>query len=241
MADTDLRTAAARKRQLADVPGLLEGTMSISLVLADPYPVTLEGLVHRLIAEKDFRILACAQDGEEALQAVRQLKPDIVVLDLHLPGKDGLTLIREMKRDGLPTQAVVFTAAEREGRREIALEVVRLGVRGVVMKDMALQWLVRCIREVHAGRKWLEKGVAARTVENLLKREELRQEVSSILTPREIEVARMASKGLPNKSVAGRLAITEGTAKLHLHHVYQKLHLNGRMALMQYLQDSGLL
>jgi DNA-binding NarL/FixJ family response regulator len=213
--------------------------MSIELVLADPCPVVLEGLMHSFTAEEDFRIVACAQDGEEALQAVRQFGPDIVVLDLDLPRKDGLTLIREIKRDGLPARPVVFTAPQREGRLEAALEVVRLGVQGVVMKDMDLRWLVHCIREVHAGRKWLEKGVAAHAVENLLKREEVAREMSSVLTRREIEVARMVSKGFPNKTVAGRLQITEGTAKLHLHHVYQKLQLNGRMALMQYMQQAG--
>lgn len=215
--------------------------MSIRLVLADPYPVVLEGLKHSFIAQEDFKVVACVHNGEEALQAVQQFEPDIVVLELQLPGMNGFALIREMKRQRLTTQPVVFAAPQSEGRLEAILEVVRFGVRGVVTKDMDLQWLIRCIREVHAGGKWLEKEVAVEAVKNLLKREEAHREVNLTLTPREIEIARMVSNGLPNKTIAGRLEIAEGTAKLHLHHVYQKLQLRGRVALTHYMQKAGLL
>lgn len=212
--------------------------MGISLVLADPSPVVLLGLVHAFGTEADFTIRACAQDGGNALQAVRQFSPDIVVLDLMLPDKSGIELIRTLNLERLPSRPVVF--AMRPSAKD-ALEIVRLGVRGVVTKDMALHWLVRCIREVHAGRQWLEKEVAVHAVGNLLEMEEANREITAVLTPREIEVARMVSQGLPNKTVAGRLDISEGTAKLHLHHIYRKLQVNGRIALVRYMQKTGLL
>jgi len=212
--------------------------MGISLVLADPSPVVLLGLAHAFEAEPDFTILACVQGGDKALQAVRQFAPDIVVLDLMLPEKDGIELIRALKRERLPSRPVVF--ATRPSAKD-ALEVVRLGVRGVVTKDMALHWLVHCIREVHAGGQWLEKELAVHAVGNLVEMEEASREITSVLTAREIEVARLVIQGLPNKTVAGRLEITEGTAKLHLHHIYRKLQLNGRIALMRYMQKQGLL
>ncbi|BAL23870.1 response regulator transcription factor [Azoarcus sp. KH32C] len=211
--------------------------MGINLVLVDPSPVVLLGLVHAFGAEADFTIQACVQDCDNALQAVRQFAPDIVVLDLMLPEKNGIELIRALKRERSPSRPVVF--AMRPSAKD-ALEVVRLGVRGVVTKDMALHWLVRCIREVHAGRQWLEKEIAVHAIGNLLETEEANREIASVLTPREIQVARMVSQGLPNKTVAGRLDISEGTAKLHLHHIYRKLQLNGRIALVRYMQKAGL-
>lgn len=215
--------------------------MTIRLVLADAYPVVIDGLRERFARETDIEVVATANDGIAALAAVREFEPDILVLDLSLPGLDGLSVIREMKRAGCPTLAALFIAQECEGSAGRVLEAVRLGVRGVVMKNMAAQWVLICVREVHAGRKWLEKSIALLAVENLLKREEGAQGISSVLTPREIEVARMVSKGLANKAVAGHLEISEGTAKQHLHRIYRKLRLTGRIALMQYMQNAGLL
>ena len=210
--------------------------MTIRLVLVDDHPIVLNGLMSLFAVERDVEVLACALKGKTGLQAVRQLRPDIVVLDLRLPDMDGLTVLREMKRDGLPTRAVVLTAAEGED----VIESVRLGACGVVLKDMAVDLLVNCVREVYAGRKWLEKSVATQALGNLLKREEGIRAMAATLTPREMQVARMVTEGLPSKAVAGRLAISEGTAKLHLHHVYQKLKLDGRMALMRYIASNGL-
>jgi len=210
--------------------------MTIRLVLVDDHPIVLNGLVSLFAVERDVEVLACALDGRTGLQAVRQLRPDIVVLDLLMRDMDGLTVLREMKRDGLPTRAVVLTAMEGED----VVESVRLGACGVVLKDMAVDLLVRCVREVYAGRQWLEKSVATKALGNLLKREEGVRVMAATLTPREIQVARMVTEGLPSKAVAGRLAISEGTAKLHLHHVYQKLKLDGRMALMRYIASNGL-
>lgn len=211
--------------------------MSIQLVIADPYPAMLDGLAHIFAAENDFAILKRVTDGEAALEAVRTLTPDIVVLDLSLPKKSGLSLLAEMKNEALATRAVVFTASPS---REI-VDAIRLGVQGVVTKDMPLKLLVRCIREVHNGGRWLEKSVAAGALNLLIKQESRGGELRSMLTPREVMVARMVSEGLPNKRIATRLSISEGTAKLHLHRIYQKLQLSGRMELMNYIQKTGLL
>src|ERR1051326_6966272 len=127
--------------------------MSVRLVLADDHPIVLDGLKQILSLEPDFEILAAAKNGDEALAAVRKHKPDIIVLDILMPGKDGIAVIRELIRDELPTKPIVLTAAEQDE----VFEAIRLGVRGVVLKDMAPKLLVHCIREVHAGRRWLEK------------------------------------------------------------------------------------
>jgi DNA-binding NarL/FixJ family response regulator len=208
----------------------------IRLVLADDHPIVLEGLKQLFAIGRDFQVLACAINGEEALQAVRRLQPDILVLDLRMPGKSGLEVLREMQREALATRTVVLTALDNDD----VLDAISLGAAGIVLKDMASALLVQCVREVYAGRKWLERSIAGRAVERLVKGKSRTQRLSEILTPREIEVAHMVADGLPSKAVASRLAINEGTAKLHLHHVYEKLKLDGRMALVRYMQSKGL-
>jgi DNA-binding NarL/FixJ family response regulator len=211
-------------------------TVRIRLVLADDHPIVLDGLVRVLSTEPDLEIVATARDGDGALEAVRRHRPDVIVLDIRMPGKDGLGVIREMLREKLPTRTVVLTAAEQDE----VFEAIRLGVPGVVLKDMAPKLLVRCIREVHAGRRWLEKGYATQAVERLLQREADSRDISRSLTPRELQIAQMTARGMHNKAIAEKLSITEGTAKLHLHHVYHKLNVDGRLALMQYLQSHGI-
>ena len=211
--------------------------MAIRLVLADDHPVVLAGLKDYFSAEPDLEILACVRNGDEALDAVRRLRPDVLVLDLRMPVKDGLTVLQQMKSEQLPTSVVILTAHNSDDAVESA---VRLGARGVMLKDVAPTLLVECVREVHAGRKWLERGLATRAVEKLLERESGIHARQEALTRREIEVARMAAEGLSSKLIARKLSITEGTAKIHLHHVYEKLKINGRMALVRYMRSMQL-
>jgi len=210
--------------------------MTIRLVLADDHPVVLGGLVQLFSLEPEFKVVAQATNGEDALEAVRRWQPEILVLDLRMPGMDGCGVLRAMRREKLTTRTVVLTAMTNDE----ALEALRLGAHGVILKDMAPRLLVECVRAVHAGKQWVEKGVATHAVGTLLKREAGIRTMSEVLTPREIEVARMVASGLPSKVVANELAISEGTAKLHLHHVYEKLKLDGRFALIRYMQRQGL-
>jgi DNA-binding NarL/FixJ family response regulator len=211
--------------------------MTISLVLADDHRIVLDGLVQLFSLEQDFTILACCMNGEQALAAVRQHRPDILILDLRMPGKDGLAVLRALQQERLPTRTVLMTAALDEDE---VLEAIRLGVRGVVLKDMAPPLLVQCVRKVHAGGEWLEKHSVARALEKLLKREAGVQQLAGVLTSREIEMVRMVASGLRNKQIAAKLSITEGTVKIHLHNIYEKLGVKGRTELILYAQDKGL-
>jgi DNA-binding NarL/FixJ family response regulator len=210
--------------------------MTIRLVLADDHPIVLDGLVAVLALEPDLEVAATARDGNEALDAVRSHRPDVIVLDIRMPERDGLSVIRELTRTSPATRMVVLTAA---ADNEV-FEAIRTGVHGLVLKHMAPKLLVHCIREVHAGRKWFESGCATGAVERLLRREAGARDAAGALTPRELEVARLTAQGLCNKTIAEQLAISEGTAKLHLHHVYRKLDIQGRVALMQYLRSRGI-
>jgi two-component system, NarL family, nitrate/nitrite response regulator NarL len=210
--------------------------MSIRLVIADDHPIVLDGLEQLFLLEKDCEVVARARNGDEALRAVRQFQPDVLVLDLRMPGMDGLAVLGEMRREALPTRVVILSAMNDDD----LFEGIRLGARGVVLKDMAPRLLMQCVRTVHAGGKWLEKGVATSAVDKLLECEASIKAIAETLTAREVQVARMIAKGVPSKTVASRLAISEGTAKLHLHHVYEKLKVEGRVGLMRFMHSRRL-
>jgi DNA-binding NarL/FixJ family response regulator len=193
--------------------------MPIRLVLADDHPLILDALENLFHLEPDCEVVARCQDGEETVQAVRAHQPDLLLLDIRMPRLDGLAVLRELQ----PTQ-----------------QSTRVVLSGVVLKDMAPQVLLQCVRKVYAGERWLERDLVGRALDKLLKREARTQELSKLLTPRELELVRMVVQGLRNKDIAKRLFISEGTVKIHLHHIYDKLQLDGRLALFRYMQDKEL-
>jgi DNA-binding NarL/FixJ family response regulator len=211
--------------------------MPIRIVLADDHPPILQGLALLLRQEPDFEVLAGCREGEETLRAVRQFRPDVLILDSLMPGKDGLAVLRELRQMELPTRVILLTAAIDEDN---LLEAMRLGVGGVVLKEMAVQLLIQCVRKVYAGDQWLERHSIGRAMEKMLRREAGTREVARLLTSRELEIVRLAASGLRNKEIASKLAISEGTVKVHLHRSYEKLHVDSRMALLRYAQTKGL-
>jgi two-component system, NarL family, nitrate/nitrite response regulator NarL len=211
--------------------------MPIRLVIADDHLLVLAALKHLIHQEQEFDVLACCKDGEEALHAVRQHQPDVLLLDIHMPRKDGLAVLRDMRKEKLSTRVVLLTAALDDDQ---VLEAMRLGVEGVVLKEMTPQQLMQCIRKVHAGDLWLEKQSVSRAMEKLLRREAAAREIAKVLTRREMEVVRLMASGLRNKEIADQLSISEGTVKIHLHKGYEKLQVQSRMELVRYLHTKGL-
>jgi DNA-binding NarL/FixJ family response regulator len=211
--------------------------MTIRLVVADDHPLVLDGVENLLRLEEDFQLIARCKDGNEAMRAVRLHRPDIVILDIRMPGKDGLTIAREILAEKIPTRVVLFTAELDEKQ---LLDAMRAGVRGVVLKEMEPQLLVQSIRKVHAGGKWLERRTTSLSLDKLLRQEAGVRETSVLLTPRETSMVCMVAQGLRNKEIADKLCISESTVKNHLHNIYEKLHVDSRMALMRYAQEKGL-
>jgi len=211
--------------------------MPITLVLADDHPLVLDGIEAVLESQPDMKVLARCADGEEALAAVRAHRPDVLVLDLRMPRMDGLTVLRQLNEREGHTKVVVLTAALSS---EDVIEAVRLGVRGVVLKEMAPKMLVSCIRKVYEGGRWLEHASAGRALDQLIRRDAGERELARILTTRELDVVRCVAQGLRNKEIATRLGVNEGTVKIHLHNVYLKLGVDGRLALSVLLRDKGL-
>lgn len=211
--------------------------MPITLIIADDHPLVLDGIENLFRTEKDFKLVARCQSGEEALAALRQHKPDILVLDVNMPGIGGLGVLQAMKKEKLATRVVLLTATLKEDELS---DAVRLGVRGLVLKDLAPKLLVQSIRKVHAGEIWLEKQAVSAALEKLLQRETGRNEAGEILTPRELEIVRQVVTGLSNAALGKMLFISEGTVKMHLHNIYQKLGVDSRTKLIRYAQEKRL-
>jgi len=209
----------------------------IRLVLAGGQVLILEALEALFQEAGGFTVLARCRDGEEALAAVPRLAPDVVVVDLRMPRMDGLEVVRRLAegRANPPAVLLVDQLDERE-----ALAALRLGVGGVVLKQMPAASLLRCVRAVHAGEPWLERRSAARMIEKLVRDEGSHRDVVRLLTPREIEVVRMAGRGLRTRAIATQLGISENTIKAHLGNIYAKLGVHGRLDLYRFALDKGL-
>jgi len=211
--------------------------MAIRLVIADDHPLILDGLAGLFRLENDFQVMAGCTDTDSAFEAVRRHQPDILVLDLCMPGGGGLDLARKVQQACLPTRVVVFTGTLDDSD---LVEAVCLGVKGIVLKEMPSQLLIQCIRKVHAGEQWIERRSARLAMDKMLQRESGSRELARILTPREVELVRLIAKGLRNREIAEKLFISEGTVKIHLHNIYEKLKVDGRLALLRYAQEKGL-
>jgi len=211
--------------------------MRTRLIIADDHPIVLDGLVQLFAAEKDFDVVVRCSTGDEALAALRRVRPEVAVLDIRMPGVNGLELLRHVYNERLPTRVVLLTA---EISDEAVVEAVRLGVAGIVLKEMAPRILVQSVRAVASGEKWLDDGAMRRALDKMLRKEAGLADAVRILTPRELEVVRMVATGLRNKQIAERLNITEGTVKIHLHSIYQKLGVTGRVELSIYARDKSL-
>jgi DNA-binding NarL/FixJ family response regulator len=209
----------------------------IRLVLADDHPILLSGVELLFRQEPDFEVAARCTSGEEALRAVRLHRPDVLVIDFKMPGRDGLSVVREIKHERPDLGVIVLTAALAESE---VLEAVRLGIQGIVLKETAPHVLVKAVREVHAGGQWLDQRAASRALATMLKRSEGERDLAAVLTQREIEIVRRVATGLRNKEIARELSIAEGTVKIHLHNIYEKLKVGSRLELTLHAQSKGL-
>lgn len=212
--------------------------MPIRIVIADDHPVILNGMENLFRFEKDFDIVARCNSSSETFAALRLYKPDVAILDIRMPGEDGLAIAREMMAEKIPTRFILYTAEINEDQ---LMEAVRIGVKGIVLKVMNPQLLVQCVRKVHEGGQWIERRAARLSLEKLLVREAGAREMASLITPREIAILKLVAQGLRNKQIGEKLFISEGTVKVHIHNIYEKLQLNNRVALMRYAQEKGLL
>jgi two-component system nitrate/nitrite response regulator NarL len=201
---------------------------SISIVVADDHPVVLHGVAGVLRIQADMTILAACTDGASAVSAIQQFAPDVAVLDIAMPSVSGLDVLSSVTASGLDTKVIFLTALATDDQ---ILTAIANGAKGIVLKDAAFESLVACVREVAAGRQWFPVDL----VETALRRDtqhraESRRFVQR-LTEREQEIVLLVAEGLSNKEIARRINLTEGTIKIHLHNIYDKLEVPNRTAL----------
>jgi DNA-binding NarL/FixJ family response regulator len=211
--------------------------MPIKLVAADPHPLSLLGLAQLLKSEPEFELLASCTTAEEAIKTVWRDEPDILILDISLPDRNGLELINELKNSSLEIKIVILATAMDEDQ---TIDALRYGVKGVVLKDMPPHLLVQCLQKVAAGGLWMEKESIGHAFEKMLHREAGMRRLSTILTARETEVMRCVAGGLSNQQIAEQLIVREGTIKIHVHNIYRKLGITNRVDLTLYAQKRGL-
>ena len=218
------------------MPPTLSAT--IRVVIADNHPLVIQALTRLFRSQGDVEVVATCRDANDTLLAVPRHAPDVVVVDPRLPGADGLEVIRQIRAASSAVRVVVHTAALSDD--ELA-EVKRLGVSGVVLKEMAPELLIRCVRKAHAGERCIEGGPIADAVTKARRRDAEAKAPTASLTGREVEIVRLAATGVHNKEVARRLSISECTVKAHLSNVYEKLGLGSRLELSLYARSEGLL
>lgn len=209
--------------------------MAVRIVIVDDHPIVLQGLQQLLGHEADFDVVGACRSADEAVAAIQSLSPDLVVLDLRMQGGSGIDAMRRAGRGTWRT--VVLTAAITDD--EIA-QVIDAGATGIVLKESSPAALIDCIRQVHDGKRWIDPEMLGRGVERVLRRDKARPAPEFSLTPREREIVRLVAEGLRNREIASRLSISEGTVKIHLHNVYDKLGVDGRLELVLAAQQKGL-
>jgi DNA-binding NarL/FixJ family response regulator len=209
----------------------------ITLVLADHYPLTLSGLRQLFEREDGFEVLATCADADAALDAVRKHNPAILVLDVEFPANGAFAVLSQIRREKLPLRVVLVASALGD---HLVLDAMRLGASGVILREMWPESVVRCVRNVHAGEQWLEKQAVEHALGDLVKQELTIRQLARGLTRRETEIVRLAIKGVPTKDIAARLAVRHGTVKVHLHNIYDKLQVDGRLGLILFARRQGL-
>jgi DNA-binding NarL/FixJ family response regulator len=212
---------------------------TVTIVLADDHQVVRQGLKALLQAERDFSVIGEAADGLQAIEAVERLAPDVLVLDLMMPGLGGLDVARRVSRHDPKTRIVVLSMHASEA---YVLEALRCGASAYVVKDASAANLVDAVREVTAGRRYLSPPLTEKAIEAYVKRTKSgRVDAYEGLTTREREVLHLAAEGLSGAAIGKRLGISLRTAETHRANAMRKLGLHSRVELVRYAVARGLI
>jgi len=194
----------------------------IRVVLADDHPIFIDAVQRLLASEPGFEVVAHASDGGQVLDLLRQHQPDIILLDIRMPGVDGLQALKSIQQENLSSKVIILSASED---RYDFVRAKEYGARGIVPKQAATHVLLKCIRavlkgEFWFGEEWLRAGVMAGPAAG-----------PEALSGREWQVAELVTRGLRNRDIAGELGISEQTVKNHLRRMFEKLEVSDRVEL----------
>ena len=224
-------------------------TPKIRIVVADDHPIFRDGLCKLLALEDDFEVVAQAQDGRQVLEVLHQLEPDILLLDLKMPGLDGLQTLQRLQVAKGKTRVIVLTASDDKNE---FVQAMKLGTSGIVLKQTATDQLIKSIRKVHAGEIWLDSHTTAAVIRQFVANEDAapppqplsgappRERERSPLSQREREIVALVAQGFKNKELAEKMFISEQTVKNHLHNIFDKLGVSDRLELALYAIHNNL-
>ena len=219
--------------------------MSVTIVVADDHEVVRAGFAALLDTQPDFTVLGTASDGGEAVRVCRELRPDVVLMDVRMPGLDGIEATRQLAgTDGPCPRILILTTFDLD---EYVFDALRAGASGFLLKDVTAERLFDAVRVVAAGEALLAPGVTRRLISEFTRLrpvpevpDALPSAALSALTPRETEVLRLVAEGLSNPELARRLVVTEETVKTHVSRILAKLGLRDRTQAVVAAYESGL-
>jgi DNA-binding NarL/FixJ family response regulator len=205
---------------------------SIRLLIVDDHPVVRDGLRGLFTGEEGFDVVAEAANGSDAVVRAKAHDPDVVLMDLRMPGMDGVSAIRALAAEGVRARVLVLTTFDTDSD---VLPAIEAGATGYLLKDAPRDELLRAVRSAASGEAVLSPTVASRLLD------QVRQPAKETVSQRELEVLQLVSSGATNREVAERLFISEATVKTHLLHIYAKLGVNDRAAAVGAAFERGLL
>jgi DNA-binding NarL/FixJ family response regulator len=202
-------------------------TAPTRILLVEDQTLVREGLRSLLAFAKDLEVAGEAGDGEEAITAIPRVRPDVVLLDIRLPKKNGLEVLQELSRAGALPPTIILTTFDDDA---LLFEALRAGARGFLLKDVTFDQLTSAIRQVAAGGRLIQPAVTERAIRSLSEapRHFESSELPERLTGREREVLRLFSAGMSNREIGEALGVVEGTVKNHVHSILQKLGVRDR-------------
>jgi two-component system, NarL family, response regulator NreC len=212
--------------------------MTISIILADDHPILRLGVASMLRAQLDCEILAECEDGATTIEMIGRLKPDILILDLMMPGLAGFDVIRKSLQLSPASRIIVLSMHSKEG---YVLEAMRSGAVAFVIKDSGPEELIQAIKNVQLGRRYLSPEYNERAIECYLRSpQEVDMDLYRTLTPREREVLKLIADGLSNNEIAARLEISARTAEIHRLNMMHKLNITSLADLVKYAIRRGI-
>jgi DNA-binding NarL/FixJ family response regulator len=212
----------------------------ISVVVADDQALVRGGFQMILDAQEDLEVVGEAEDGQQAVEQVRALRPDVALMDVRMPVLDGIAATRRIVSEGLVTRVLVLTTFDQD---EIVYDAMKAGASGFLLKSAPPARLVDAVRIVAEGDSLLAPSVTRRLVEDFVRRPPPRQErppAMDELTERELEVLKLIARGLSNAEIAAALFVSEATVKTHVNRVLSKLELRDRVQAVVLAYESGL-
>lgn len=211
----------------------------ISIFLADDHPIVRQGLRMLLDAEPGFNVIGESGDGLEAAEIVERLKPDVLIVDVMLPGLSGLDVTRHVRKRAPATRVIVLSMYDNEA---YVIQALKNGAMGYVLKDALSDQILEAIREAVEGRRYLSPPLSDRVIEANVSRAEISAEDSyEALTHREREVLHLAAEGRTSSEIADRLGISPRTAEAHRGNLMHKLGLRNQTDLVRYAVRRGIL